>query len=409
MKIKFYLVLTCLFLWQATILFAADFTGQFEKRLVPNIENSEKVIFSFVMSPTLKLNNDLPESAYITSARIANLASGSAHKAMLIEEKDKSPVIYIDLNDDNAISDNEKLTLKKEIEDNPFLWNTTVNLSAKKGFVAECPIFIRYYKQVKYGKMTDSDRLITQTTEAFLRGSIAANGNTIPVQFEYDFESKNVDAKNGWVGVDTNGDGEIDMDELSPEAARAKDENVVFRVGDLYISPKKADLDKNLIVFQENKSKDYKRVEFAVGKIMPDFQFKDLSGKKRTLSEFQGKYVILDVWGFWCPPCRKEMPYLREAYKRYKSRGLEIVGLNTDTYTIDSINKALKENEMNWTQAQFESVSKMLSEEFRISSFPTTFLLSPEGKILSMSRSSRDELDLRGQDLLTTLDKLLPE
>lgn len=409
MKIKFYLLLTCLFFLQASTSSAADFTGQFDKKLVPNIEDHEKIFFSYVMSSTLKLGAPLPESAYITSSRIANPALGSGHKAMLVEEKDKSPVIFIDLNDDNAISDNEKFTLKEEIKDNPYLWNTTVILPVKSGFISECPVFIRYFKNTKYGKMTEAERLITQSTEAFLRGSINANGKNIKVQFAYDFENKEVDAQKGWVGVDTDRDGEIDMDELSPEAAKADDEKVVFRVGDLYISPKKADLDKNLIVFQENKAKDYKRVEFAVGKIMPDFQFKDLSGKKRSLSEFRGKYVILDVWGFWCPPCRTELPYLREAYKRYKSRGLEIVGLNTDTYTVDSINKALKENNMTWTQAQFESVGKMLSEEFRISSFPTTFLLSPEGKILSMSRSTRDELDLRGKDLLTTLDEVLPK
>jgi hypothetical protein len=45
----------------------------------------------------------------------------------------------------------------------------------------------------------------------------------------------------------------------------------------------------------------------------------------------------------------------------------------------------------------------------RITSFPSTFLISPEGKILSMSRSDRDEPHLRGEDLLETLDEILPK
>jgi hypothetical protein len=64
---------------------------------------------------------------------------------------------------------------------------------------------------------------------------------------------------------------------------------------------------------------------------------------------------------------------------------------------------------MNWTQAQFKSVLELIRQGFRIESFPTTFLISPEGKILSMSRSDRDELNLRGKDLLTTLDEILPK
>lgn len=408
MKIKFYLALFCLLFLQASNSIAADFTGQFDKKLVPNVEEHEKVIFRNV-APSLRTSGDIPDSAYVTVSRILNPSSGSAHKAMLVEEKGQLPAIYVDLNDDNSISDDEKFTLKKELENNPYLWNTTVNLPMKNSFFTDCPVFLRYFRNYTYGKMTDSDRLITQSTEAFVRGSINADGKNIPVQFEYSFKNKKIDAENGWIGVDMDGDGEIDMNNLSPEAANANDEKVVFRVGNLYISPKKADIDKNLIVFQENKAKDYKRVELVIGKEMPDFEFNDMNGKKRRFSEFRGKYVILDVWGFWCPPCRVEMPYLREAYKRYKNRGLEIVGLNTDPVPFEAVKKNLEVNDMNWTQAQFKSVYELLQQGFRVESFPTTFLISPEGKILSMSRSDRDELDLRGKDLLTTLDEILPK
>ena len=63
---------------------------------------------------------------------------------------------------------------------------------------------------------------------------------------------------------------------------------------------------------------------------------------------------------------------------------------------------------MNWTHAQFSSVIDFLRTGLRIQSFPTTFLISPEGKILSMSRTGRKEPDLRGKDLLETLDEILP-
>jgi thiol-disulfide isomerase/thioredoxin len=160
---------------------------------------------------------------------------------------------------------------------------------------------------------------------------------------------------------------------------------------------------------REHQAKDYKRTEFAIGKELPDFSFVDLNGKKRKFSEFRGKYVLLDFWGFWCPPCRDELPYLREAYKRYQSRGLEIVGMNTDDFTPESIKKALSENGMTWTQARHDSFMELKDFQFRIESFPTTFLVAPDGKVLSMSRHQRGEPDLRGKDLLTTLDEILPK
>ncbi len=119
--------------------------------------------------------------------------------------------------------------------------------------------------------------------------------------------------------------------------------------------------------------------------------------------------MLLDVWGFWCPPCRKEMPYLREAAKRFKSRNLVLVGLNTDPVPFEQVKRLLEENNMMWTQAKFESVFDFLNIQLRVESFPTTFLITPEGKILSMSRHERGEPDLRGRDLLETLDETLPE
>jgi hypothetical protein len=71
--------------------------------------------------------------------------------------------------------------------------------------------------------------------------------------------------------------------------------------------------------------------------------------------------------------------------------------------------KALNDNGMNWTHAQFASVVDFLRLGLRVSSFPTTFLIAPDGKILSMGRADRDEPDLRGNDLLETLDKILPK
>ncbi len=385
-----------------------EFVGQFETALVVNPEEVERVVFKSSTADRWKDAGTFGAEAHFTSAKLINPLTGEQTLlALLVEDEDEDPVIFVDRDGDNTITAAEKFELKES--DSTYLWEATVTVAIKGGFFTTSPIFVQYFKSVRMDKMTEDDRLIRQTTEVLARGTVDVKGKKVAVQYAL-VDKKKVNARMGWLGMDIDGDGSVDMDNLSPESAKADNEAVVFRVGDTYLSTKKADVDKNQIVLRTHESKDYKRLELYIGREFPEFTFSDFEGRKRKLSEFRGKYVLLDIWGFWCPPCRKELPYIREANKRFGSRNLEIIGLNTDEdYTVDSMKKALKDNGMIWTQAKFESVVDFLRVGLRISSFPTTFLISPEGKILSMSRHERKEPDLRGADLLKSLDEVLPE
>src|SRR4029453_9553910 len=133
--------------------------------------------------------------------------------------------------------------------------------------------------------------LLMQSKDAYAKGNVDINGQKTLVQYGFNPQSKKISVSNGWLGVDGDGDKEIDLDRFSPEAAEARDESVVFRVGNRYVSTKKVDLEKNQIVMREHPASDYKRVELTVGAELPDFQFSDFEGKKRKFSEFRGKYV----------------------------------------------------------------------------------------------------------------------
>ena len=403
------LIVLCLTAQTLSAVGDGEFVGQFDTTLVADKENTERTIFKSASKESLKPNKAFTETAHVTTNRLQNPSGQASLVAVLVEEEDEKPLLFVDLNADNNFADDEKFVLRREKSDNPFLLITTVNVPIKDGVFTVCPIFVKYYRTYKTAKMTEGDRLVEQSTGLYARGTVDVKGQKIPVQYAYSFEDKKITPERGWLGVDGDGDGEIDMNNLSPEAARADSETIVFRVGQTYVSTKKADAAKNQIVLREHQAKDYKRTELAVGKEIPDFSFVDLNGKKHKFSEFRGKYVLLDFWGFWCPPCRQEIPYLREAYKRFQARGLEIVGMNTDDYTLESIKKGLAENSMTWTNARQDSFIELKDFRFRIESFPTTFLVAPDGKILSMSRHERGEPDLRGKDLLETLDKILPE
>ena len=389
----------------------AEYIGQFDKALVVNAEEFEQVVLKDTGAAPWASLGSFESSTHFTSSKVLHPRTGNVSvMVLLVETEDEDPIIFADVNGDKKITADEKFLLKQEKADNPFLWGVTIPLAETEGFFSSYPIFVRYFKSIKVEKMTPGDRLITQTTEVMARGSVDVKGSKVTVQYALPAGQKKVNPQVGWLGVDSDGDGNIDMDNLSPEAARADAESVVFRVGDTYLSTKKADVSKNQITLREHEAKDYKRLEVGIGKPFPDFSFTDFDNKKRTIAEYRGKYILLDIWGFWCPPCRKELPYIREAHKRFKGKNLEIIGLNTDSdFTISSMKKALNENGMIWTNAKLDSVAEFLSINLRISSYPTTFLISPEGKILSMSRQERDEPDLRGEDPLESLDEVLPD
>ena len=62
----------------------------------------------------------------------------------------------------------------------------------------------------------------------------------------------------------------------------------------------------------------------------PEIGLDDQSGDGVRIAGFRGKVVLVDFWASWCEPCRQELPALDELYKRYKQRGVVVVGVNID-------------------------------------------------------------------------------
>ncbi len=69
---------------------------------------------------------------------------------------------------------------------------------------------------------------------------------------------------------------------------------------------------------------------FPAGKKAPNFTLKTADGSVIELRKLKGKVVVVNFWATWCGPCRAEIPALSDVYERYKSKGLEIVGISVD-------------------------------------------------------------------------------
>ncbi|EEX19233.1 TlpA family protein disulfide reductase [Prevotella veroralis] len=137
------------------------------------------------------------------------------------------------------------------------------------------------------------------------------------------------------------------------------------------------------------------------GSMYKELVMTDLNGKQMKLSDWagKGKYVFVDFWASWCAPCRKEMPNVVEAYKRYKDKGLEIIGVSFDDNKL-KWSSAVEKLCMTWPQmSDLKGWQSAAGKVYGIRSIPSNILLDKDGKIIAM--------DLRGEALQTELAKLL--
>ena len=113
-----------------------------------------------------------------------------------------------------------------------------------------------------------------------------------------------------------------------------------------------------------------------------------MDGKSYKLTDLKGKLVMLSFWGTWCVPCRKEMPLLSEAYKKYKDQGFEIVAITTEGRQFQSaVETFVKNNRMTFAVGFSDDAEKV----YNFSSYPTNIFIDRQGKIRYRSGSFTDE------------------
>lgn len=131
----------------------------------------------------------------------------------------------------------------------------------------------------------------------------------------------------------------------------------------------------------------------------PDFKLATIDGKEFYLSDFAGKVIMLNFWGTWCPPCRKEIPDLISLHTKYNKDGLEVIGITLNSGSAKDIKKFANSKDMNYTlltdlgNDETISVTNLYGQTIGqpISSIPTTLIIDRAGYIVKGYLGARSE------------------
>lgn len=137
----------------------------------------------------------------------------------------------------------------------------------------------------------------------------------------------------------------------------------------------------------------------AVGQPAPDFESLTPTNQPVRLSDFRGKYTLLDFWASWCVPCREENPNIVNVYNTYRDRDFTVFGVSLDGNPGLWL-RAIEADGLPWTQASdLKQWGSEVVGTYRIKAIPSSYLLDPDGIILAK--------DLRGEELGRFVSQLL--
>ena len=131
-----------------------------------------------------------------------------------------------------------------------------------------------------------------------------------------------------------------------------------------------------------------------------DFTLTTFSGEPVRLSDLRGKHVMVDFWSSWCPPCREEAPALAAAYDRYRTQGVEFVGVAVWDIEDEAARFA---EESGAAYPAGVDTKGVIAVDYGLTGIPEKYFIDPDGRIVRkyVGPMTGDVLDRVLQELLT--------
>ncbi len=112
-----------------------------------------------------------------------------------------------------------------------------------------------------------------------------------------------------------------------------------------------------------------------------DFELPGLDGKIYRLSDYRGKWVLVNYWATWCPPCREELPELEVFHANHKDRDAVVLGVAMERIKKERLEKFVDEQFLSYPILMMEPAAS--TELGRVPGLPTSYLINPQGELVA--------------------------
>lgn len=111
----------------------------------------------------------------------------------------------------------------------------------------------------------------------------------------------------------------------------------------------------------------------------PTVVLRDINGRSFSLSDYKGKVVLLNFWATWCPPCRAEIPELIKWQRRYRGRGLQVIGITYPPQKLSEVRRFVRREKVNYPVGLGTKEMKLLFTQSE--TLPMTIVVGKDGRI----------------------------
>jgi thiol-disulfide isomerase/thioredoxin len=235
----------------------------------------------------------------------------------------------------------------------------------------------RFFKSFKYKGNDEGAASNNLMVERFKFGQTAGNAQGFLSLEKGPFLAKVKRYRNGMDSIAKK------YPNADPEMVKNSDEN-----NDKFFTQ----LESNYDTYQEQMALRKKAAEaLKKGNPAPNFVgFEDFKGGKKSLKDFRGKYVYIDVWATWCRPCIAQFPSLKKLEEDYKGKNITFLSISTDddrrSKTWENANKKwrtmVKDRKLGGTQLWAGKGDMEFSQDYMITGIPRFILIDPKGNIV---------------------------
>ena len=143
-------------------------------------------------------------------------------------------------------------------------------------------------------------------------------------------------------------------------------------------NPTRAEEARDFSAVEALRDGSLRKLIFAAPQEVPDLAFTDSAGAEHRLSDWQGKWLVVNFWATWCAPCRKEMPGLDALQSEFGGDQFEVLTIATGRNPIPAVQRFFDEVKVTHLPQLLDPTSQ-LARQMAVLGLPLTVLIDPEG------------------------------